>query len=76
MPTTLELDVEIVLHGAGPLSTWAASARPGAHLAVAGTGRGYTVDPDGLDVLLAGDESAVPAIGVLLGALPPRPPSG
>ena len=68
----LELDVEIVLHGAGPLSTWAASARPGAHLAVAGTGRGYTVDPDGLDVLLAGDESAVPAIGLLLGALPPE----
>ena len=66
----LELDVEIVLHGAGPLSTWAAAAEPGAHVAVAGTGRGYSVDPDVLDVVLAGDESALPAIGVLLAALP------
>ncbi len=70
-PAALELDVEIVLHGAGPLATWAASVQPGASVAVAGTGRGYTVERDALDVLLAGDESAVPAIGVLLGALPP-----
>ncbi len=67
----LELDVEVVLHGAGPLSTWAASAAPGTRAAVSGTGRGYTVDPDARDFLIAGDESALPAIGVLLEALPP-----
>lgn len=67
----LELDVEIVRHGAGPLSTWAATARPGAHVAVAGTGRGYPIDPAARDIVLAGDESALPAIAVLLGALPP-----
>jgi NADPH-dependent ferric siderophore reductase len=66
----LELDVEVVLHGSGPLSSWAEAAEPGARVAVAGTGRGYTVDPDSFDVVLAGDESALPAIGVLIEALP------
>ncbi|MGZ4682328.1 MAG: siderophore-interacting protein [Acidimicrobiales bacterium] len=66
----LELDVEVVLHGPGPLSTWAAAAGSGSVAAVSGTGRGYTVDPSARELLVAGDESALPAIGVLLDALP------
>lgn len=66
----LELDVEIVLHGDGPLSRWAAGAEPGDAAAVSGTGRGYTIDPAARAYLLAGDESALPAISVLLETLP------
>lgn len=66
----LELDVEVVLHGHGPLSTWAEAAKPGDRAAVSGTGRGYEIDTAARSFLLAGDESALPAIGVLLEALP------
>ena len=65
-----ELDVEVVLHGDGPMSTWAAAVQPGDPAAVSGTGRGYTVDPATPAYLLVGDESALPAISVLLEALP------
>jgi NADPH-dependent ferric siderophore reductase len=69
-PFTTELDVEIVRHGEGPLATFAESARPGHRVAISGTGRGYEVDPAARSFLLAGDESALPAIGVLLPNLP------
>lgn len=66
-----ELDVEIVLHGDGPMSAWAGSVHPGDAAAVSGTGRGYTIEPTTSRYVLAGDESALPAISVLLEALPP-----
>lgn len=66
----LELDVEVVLHGAGPLSTWAETVAAGASAAVSGTGRGYEIDDADRSFLLAGDESAIPAITVLLEAVP------
>jgi len=62
--------VAVVLHGHGPLATWAASTRPGERLAIAGTGRGYEIDPAAGSFLLAGDESALPAITTILPALP------
>jgi NADPH-dependent ferric siderophore reductase len=65
-----ELDVEVVLHGAGSLSSWTATVEPGAPVAVAGTGRGYALEPDARELVLAGDETALPAISVLLEALP------
>lgn len=70
-PTVPSLEVEVVLHGEGPLSTWAGSRPVGSETAVSGTGRGYTVDPDATAFVLAGDESAIPAISVLLDALAP-----
>jgi NADPH-dependent ferric siderophore reductase len=66
----LELDVEIVLHGDGPLSTWGGQARPGDGAAISGTGRGYDIDQAARSFLLAGDESALPAIAMLLDVLP------
>jgi NADPH-dependent ferric siderophore reductase len=69
-----ELDVEVVLHGAGPLSSWAEAAEAGDEVAVSGPGRGYEVDPSAERFLLAGDETARPAIAQLLGVLPPAAP--
>jgi NADPH-dependent ferric siderophore reductase len=66
-----ELEVEFVLHGEGPGSGWAASARPGDVVAVGGAGGAYRIDPAADWYLIAGDDTAVPAIGTLLEALPP-----
>lgn len=64
------LDVDFVLHGHGPASTWAAQAEPGQELVMVGPARGYEVDPDADWFVLAGDEAALPAIETLLEALP------
>jgi NADPH-dependent ferric siderophore reductase len=70
-PATNELDLELVVHGEGPASAWASSAQPGDRLAVAGPGRHYEIDQACGHYLLAGDDTAIPAIGTLLEALPP-----
>ena len=67
---TLELDIDFVLHGDGPASTWAAQAQPGQFLHIAGP-RGSMVVPDIFDsYLLIGDETALPAIARRLEGLP------
>jgi NADPH-dependent ferric siderophore reductase len=70
----LELDLDIVVHGGGAASEWARAAQPGVPAAISGPGRGYLVDPDAPAFLLAGDETAIPAIGQLLETLPPGTP--
>jgi NADPH-dependent ferric siderophore reductase len=66
-----ELTVDFVWHGdeglAGP---WAAAARPGDRIQFFGPGGGYAPSPDADWHLLAGDESALPAIGAALERLP------
>lgn len=69
-----ELDLEIVVHGEGPVSGWAERATPDDAAAVSGTARGYEIDPEATGFLLAGDETAIPAIGQLLEVLPPDTP--
>lgn len=69
-PTVPELDVEFVLHGPGPASTWAAQAKPGQILIVAGPGPNYTIDPEADWYLLAADDTAIPAISTILDVLP------
>lgn len=65
-----ELDLDFVLHGDGPASTWAAQAAPGHTLNIAGP-RGSLVVPDIFDnYLLVGDETAIPAIGRRLEEIP------
>jgi NADPH-dependent ferric siderophore reductase len=71
----LELDVEIVRHGGGLASGWAGTAGAGTPAAVSGPGRGYAFDPDAPELLVAGDETALPAIAQLLEALPPGTPA-
>jgi len=83
-PAAREVDVDVVLHGvadghAGPASTWAATATAGdAALLVApgtpGTGRMWGVEwappAQARTFLLAGDETAVPAVLSVLSQLP------
>jgi NADPH-dependent ferric siderophore reductase len=69
-PAALELDLDIVTHGNGAASEWAATAEPGRAAAIAGPGRGYVVDRDATVFILAGDETAIPAISQLLEVLP------
>ncbi|AXM96188.1 siderophore-interacting protein [Pseudomonas plecoglossicida] len=65
-----EMDIDFVLHGDGPASTWAAQAAQGQILNIAGP-RASMVVPDIFDsYLLVGDETAIPAIGRRLEELP------
>jgi NADPH-dependent ferric siderophore reductase len=73
-PEALELDLEIVIHGDGAASRWAEAAEPGDPAAISGPGRGYAIDRDAPAFLLAGDETAIPAISQLLEALPAETP--
>ncbi|TDD99989.1 siderophore-interacting protein [Jiangella asiatica] len=75
-PAAREVDVDFALHGdAGPASAWAARAVVGQEVALIGPNRLYGADclghewhppVDARDVLIAGDETAVPAIGGIL----------
>jgi NADPH-dependent ferric siderophore reductase len=62
------LEIDFVLHGDGPAAAWAAGAGPGALLAVAGAAS--LAERPARWLLLAGDETALPAIGRLLAAAP------
>jgi NADPH-dependent ferric siderophore reductase len=68
--TRRELTVDFVLHGEGPASSWAAQAQVGQSLLIAGPGRSYTLDAAAQWLLIAGDESAIPAIATLLEVVP------
>lgn len=69
-PSAGEIDLDVVLHGHGVAAHWAEAAAPGTPAALSGPGRGYPVDPDAPAFLLAGDETAIPAISQLLEAIP------
>lgn len=74
-PTVPALDVAFVLHGDGPASDWAAQAQVGQALILAGPGPAYQIDPAAEWFLLAGDDTALPAIESILDALPPGVPT-
>jgi NADPH-dependent ferric siderophore reductase len=65
-PAAGELDIDFVLHGDGPAATWAAAAVPGAVLGVASAAP-LGDSPAGW-LLVAGDETALPAISRILAA--------
>jgi NADPH-dependent ferric siderophore reductase len=66
-----ELTIDFVVHGdEGVAGPWAVAARPGDTLQLVGPGGGYTPDADAGWHLLAGDETALPAIAAALEALP------
>ncbi|MGF3022106.1 siderophore-interacting protein [Methylobacterium aquaticum] len=66
-----EMDIDFVLHGDGPCSTWAAAAKPGDLVQIAGPRSGFRLDPEVTHLLIGGDETALPAIGSILESLPP-----
>jgi NADPH-dependent ferric siderophore reductase len=64
------LEIDFAIHDAGPATRWAAQAKPGDTLALGGP-RGSFVIPTAYDWhLLAGDETALPAISRRLEELP------
>ena len=66
-----ELAIDFVVHGdEGIAAPWAAHAEPGDLLTMSGAGGAYRPDPGSDWHLLAGDESALPAICSALDALP------
>ena len=69
-PAAREVDIDFVLHGDGPAATWAAAAAPGAVLGVASSAP--LGDAPAGWLLLAGDETALPAISRILSAADPR----
>ncbi len=68
--TPAEIDVDFVVHGHGPASTWAAGTGPGARAALGPARARYELSPQARELVLAGDESAIPAIATILAARP------
>ncbi|MCW4354257.1 siderophore-interacting protein [Hoyosella sp. YIM 151337] len=70
-PVNREIAIDFVVHGdegiAGP---WAASVEPGTRVRLYGPSGAYSPRADADWHLLAGDESALPAIGAAIQALP------
>ncbi|MEV6281561.1 siderophore-interacting protein [Kribbella sp. NPDC051770] len=67
---TRELDIDFVKHGVGVATTWAYRAKPGDRIHVGGPSVTYG-QPEGYDwFLVAGDDTAIPAIDRLLAELP------
>ena len=57
-----ELDVDFVLHGTGPATSWAAQTQPGDTVQIAGP-KSTSSQPQGADwILAAGDATALPAL--------------
>ncbi len=71
LPELPELWLDFVVHGdegiAGP---WARAAKPGDRVLFQGPGGGYAPDPAAAWHLIAGDESALPAIAASLEGMP------
>lgn len=66
-PVAREISIDFVVHGdQGIAATWARTVAPGTEVTVRGPGGGYRPDPAADFHLLAGDESAVPAIAAAL----------
>lgn len=82
-PEVAEIDMLFVLHGvgegshgeAGPTATWAAGAKPGDPVALWGPRTAYAPPADTEWLLLAGDETGLPAISVILEHLPEGTPA-
>jgi len=69
-PTSRSLDIEVVVHEGGRLSAWALESTVGDEAALSGPGRGTTIDPGAGEWLIAGDETAIPAMSQVIAALP------
>ena len=68
-----ELEIDFVVHGtAGVAGPWANSLPVGAPVALIDQGCGFAQQPDTARVLLAGEESALPAVLGVLRDLPPE----
>jgi len=70
-PAALELDVDFVMHGEGVGSDWVNGTNPGDYVTIAGPGKSFFhIDMEADWYVIIGDDSALPAIGTILDALP------
>jgi NADPH-dependent ferric siderophore reductase len=79
-PAVREIDVDVVLHGAtGPASAWAQQAAVGDEIALVGPNLRFPGPTGGFEwhppsdascLLVAGDETAVPAVAAIVESLP------
>jgi NADPH-dependent ferric siderophore reductase len=72
-PVSRRLDLDFVLHGDnGPVSAWAARVKAGDSFEISGVHprSGFPIEPSTKRYLLFGDETALPAIGGIIEALP------
>lgn len=69
-PDAGELDVDFVEHGIGVGTTWAARCQPGDRIHCYGPSTSRALPDDAAWLLVAGDETAIPAIARLLDELP------
>lgn len=65
-----QLVIEFAQHGDGPAAAWSAAARPGDRLSIGGPRGSFIIPTDYAWHLLAGDETALPAIARRLEELP------
>ena len=72
---TGRLGVTVVRHPGGAVAGWAEACAPGDPAAVSGFGRGWEFDPGTTRLLVFGDETALPAVGQVLGSLPDEVPA-
>jgi NADPH-dependent ferric siderophore reductase len=68
-PDARRLDIDFAMHGDGPAVQWAASARSGMAIEVTGPVVRHELAENADWYLLAGDETAIPAIAGLLESL-------
>jgi NADPH-dependent ferric siderophore reductase len=68
-PGPVELDIDVALHD-GPAAAWSLHAREGEQVGIVGPTGGYEPGVRAGRHLLAGDESALPAIATILERLP------
>lgn len=68
-PIAGELDVDFVVHGVGPATSWAQRVQPGERIQIAGP-KMSAGHPDADWALIAGDETALPAIARWLESWP------
>jgi NADPH-dependent ferric siderophore reductase len=74
-PERLVLTLDFVVHGdAGIAGPWAAQAKPGDHLEIAGPGGSYAPSPEADWHLMVGDDAALPAIAASLSRVAPGVP--
>ncbi|QUH05713.1 siderophore-interacting protein [Saccharopolyspora erythraea] len=67
----LELAIDFVVHDhEGPGSTWASRVRPGEQIVAVGPSPSYEPNPEADRLVLAGDETALPAMAAILEELP------
>ncbi|HEX4865496.1 MAG TPA: siderophore-interacting protein [Acidimicrobiales bacterium] len=64
------LQVDVVVHGQGAASRWAAAAGVGSPAAVSGPARGYVVDPAATELIVGGDETAIAAVSQIVESAP------